>query len=214
MRLGPLLALVCLVGCKTQAGGSAAPVETPQTADEKPGQAPAADEPEPSPTESTEDTADGDPERQFCEKLTALMLAERGSDPGSTGTEELVETCIANAHLKRAGNPATFKREVECISDAADLGAFFDCALDPPAPRATGERRFLPLCEKLAELARNEPEFPEDVRADLQDTARCAADAQQEHNEAPHEFEQLEDCILAAAGMQDVAACTGAPPPR
>lgn len=214
MRLGPLLALAFLVGCKAQASGSTAPVETPQAADEGSGQAPAADEPEPGPTENTEQTADGEPERKFCVKLTALMLAERGGDPGSTGTEELVETCIANARLKRAENPETFKREVTCISDATDLGGFFDCALDPPAPRSGGERRFLPLCEKLAKLARDEPGFPEDVKAELQDTARCAADAQQEHNAAPQEFEQLEGCILAAAGMQDVAVCTGAAPAR
>lgn len=213
MRLGPLVALVCLVGCKTQAGGSTAPVETTQTADEGAAQAGAADEAQPSPTGSTEETVGSDPERHFCEKLTALMVAERGAEPGAAGQEELVETCVANAHRKRVENPATFKREVECISDASELGAFFDCALDPPAPQATGENRFLPLCEKLAELAKNEPGFPEEMKAELQDTARCAADAQLEHNAAPREFERVEACILAAAGMQDVAVCTGAGAP-
>ncbi len=209
MRLGSLVALACLVGCKTQAAGSAAPVETSHASNEDAGQAPAAEAPERGSTQSTQDAADDDPERGFCEKLTALMIAERGSDPESSDTEELVETCVANARRKRAGTPATFEREAECISDAANLTAFFDCALDPPAPRTSGTSRFLPLCKKLAELARNEPDFPEEVMLELQNTDRCEADAQTEHAAGPHEFERIEDCILAATGMQEAAACTG-----
>ena len=122
-----------------------------------------------------------------------------------------MDTCVTNARRKRAETPAAFDREVECISGAADLGAFFDCALDDPVAAQPGsDERFGPLCEKLAKLARNEPDLPAEARRDLQDTAQCAADARMEHGAAPRAFEQIERCILAATQMREAAECTAA----
>lgn len=209
MRLGPLLALVCVTGCKAQPSGAASAVQTPQADTNE--DTPEPDGPEPSAARPDDKADDGDPEQRFCEKLTTLMVASRGSNPDPAGRQELVETCVTNAHRKRVEEPATFDREVECISGASDLGAFFDCALDDPAaPQAAGDERFLPLCEKLAKLARDEPDFPEESKRELQNTARCASDARMEHNAAPQAFEQIEACILRATGMRGAAECTAA----
>ncbi len=210
MRLGPLFALACVVGCKTVPSEPAGAVESPQTVDEKPEIVEPA-QPELPVAKGDAEENDRDPGQLFCEKLTELMIASRGSNPDPSSRQELVETCVANARRKRSETPAVFDREVECISRASDLGAFFDCALDDPAPpRSGGDQRFGPLCEKLAKLARDEPDFPEEAKRELQDTARCAADARMEHSAAPQAFEQIERCILAASGMRAAAECTAA----
>lgn len=209
MRLGSLVALVCVIGCKTQPGGSVGAVETPQAAEDPEDVGPG--EPEPAAQRDDDNADERDPEQRFCERLTELMVASRGADPDPASRQELVDTCVTNARRKRAEAPATFDREVECISGASDLGAFFDCALDDPAaPKSAGDKRFMPLCEKLAKLARDEPDFPDEAKRELQDTARCAADARMEHNAAPRAFEQIERCILAATGMRGAAECTAA----
>lgn len=209
MRLGSLFALVCVIGCKAQQGGSPTTAPAPRTdANEDAGKPEA---PAPSSGSRGDETNDADPEQRFCEKLTTLMVASRGANPDPADREELVETCVTNARRKRAEEPATFDREVECISSASELNAFFDCALDDPAaPQAAGGERFAPLCEKLAKLARDEPDFPEESKRELQNTARCASDARMEHNAAPQAFEQIEACILRASGMRGAAECTAA----
>ncbi len=210
MRLGSLFALGFVIGCKAQPGGSTAPSQAPEAETTKTG-ALEAEDPEPVGDQGDATPDAGDPEQRFCEKLTQLMIASRDATPDPASRQELVETCVANARRKRAEEPAAFKREVECIATAAELGTFFDCALDDPGgPAAASDEQFLPLCEKLAELARNEPDFPEEAKRELQDTARCAADARMEHRAAPQAFERIETCILAATGMRGAAECTAA----
>jgi len=212
MRPWPLLVLACVVGCKAAPDGPTAPLVSPSAPDQ-PGPDAGSTTEAPTAKGPGDETNDGDAEQRFCEKLTQLMVASRGSDPDPADRQELVDTCVTNARAKRAQAPATFDREVECISGASDLEAFFDCALDDPEPamaKTGGDERFLPVCEKLAKLARDDADFPEEAKRELQDTARCAADARTEHNAAPRAFEQIERCILAATEMRDAAGCTTA----
>ncbi len=216
MRLTTLLAFSCLLACTSQPQTAApsAPAVAPESEQDEWNGFGSNEHAEEEPLEKGAESGaprEGNRVRRFCEKLTALVTAD--TEPGHLEAVRFsaVEQCIEQSEEQIALDPEDFEASVSCVLPAETAAEMFECLNLGDAK--TQERavdsgdRVVQVCTKMAELAQQETDLPEEAKLALVDIDTCVVEGRKEQGESPEEFERLSNCVLNASTMHDVVTC-------
>lgn len=164
------------------------------------------------PPSATEPAAPADPAiTANCEKLAAFTIAqlpEGRADPGL-----MVETCVVKSIERKQAHPGAFATEAACIDAAGALDDVLACATRGQVDDQTPFEDLPPdamvrrICEKMAALAQDEPDFPPTAKEEMADIDRCVIEAREAYEQDPERFEEMAGCTMDAADMDGLMRC-------
>ncbi|MBV1862705.1 MAG: hypothetical protein KUG77_30060 [Nannocystaceae bacterium] len=63
------------------------------------------------------------------------------------------------------------------------------------------------VCKKMAEIAGNEKDLPEEAKKEMADIEKCKKEAGEEQKKDPEQFKKMSDCVMGVSDMGGVMKC-------
>lgn len=63
------------------------------------------------------------------------------------------------------------------------------------------------VCKKMAELAEEDKDLPEEVKKEMADLEKCKKDAGEEEKKDPEAFKKMSACVQGVSDMDGVVKC-------